>query len=47
MMPVKKRLPSPSRHSAMERSSGTREPSLRRPSTSRPMPMIFRSPVRR
>ena len=47
MMPVKKRLPPLSRHSAIERSRGTSEPSLRRPSTSRPTPMIFRSPVRR
>ena len=38
---------SPRRNSLTARSIGNVEPSLRRPMTSRPMPMIFASPVRR
>ena len=45
-IPVKYR--SPSRlNSPIDRDSGNSDPSLRRPVTSRPMPMIFASPVRR
>ena len=44
--PVNIRRP-PTWISLMERSMGKTVPSLRRPTTSRPMPMIFRSPVRR
>ena len=44
--PVNIRRP-PTLISLMERSIGKTVPSLRRPTTSRPMPMILRSPVRR
>lgn len=44
-MPLKYRF-SPTRNSLTARSIGNCEPSLRRPTTSRPIPMIFRSPVR-
>ena len=37
----------PTVNSLIERSMGNVVPSLRRPATSRPMPMILRSPVRR
>ena len=46
MIPTKIGLP-PSRASPTERSIGNTDPSLRRPTTSRPIPMIYLWPVRK